>query len=149
MLYFWILLITIVRCMVACQYCHQCCLSFLTPHGVPRGYIRNVAATNRACHSGDHECDYYPVILSFVAMTWQGGSDSWIGVSVMNWPGSRLSTKNVFSGMGVSIMKTSQPVRPSCLVHPDPRLGMRHLWWRHKGSVTSQLTDLIKWPTYI
>ena len=48
-----------------------------------------------------------------------------------------------------------------CLVHPDVRdkrrvseinlSQPRHetaYWWRHNGSVTSQLTDPIKWPNY-
>ena len=47
----------------------------------------------------------------------------------------------------------------TCLVHPGVRdkrrvseidlFQPRHetaFWWRHNGPVTSQLTDLIKWP---
>ena len=52
-------------------------------------------------------------------------------------------------------------LRSICLVHPGVRdkrrvseidlSQPRHetaFWWRHNGSVTSQLTDPIKWPNY-
>ena len=59
------------------------------------------------------------------------------------------------------IAKTEPRLESFCLVHPGVRdkrrvseinLSQPRLetvfWWRHNGSVTSQLTDPIKWPNY-
>ena len=84
------------------------------------------------------------------------------------WTSSILPVRHVFRalsqyknvvlpGMGIPMLK----IRPSCLIHPGVRdkrwvseidlSQPRHetaFWWRHNKSVTSQLTDRIKWPNY-
>ena len=79
-----------------------------------------------------------------------------------NWcPGPRIKTKTVFPSYEDSHVKDKTVMRLCCLVHPGVRdkrrvseidlSQPRHetaFWWRHNGSVTSQLIDPIKWPNY-
>ena len=93
-------------------------------------------------------------------------------------PSSHFNVKTVFSGVATTIIKirwswdclvsytrvyetSAGGLRLICLVYPGVRdkrrvseidlSQPRHetaFWWRHNGSVTSQLTDPIKWPNY-
>ena len=76
-------------------------------------------------------------------------------------PGPRFNIKIVFSRYEDFHVIDKMVARPCCLVHPGVRdkrrvseiylSQPRHetaFRWRHNGSVTSQLTDPIKWPNY-